>query len=114
MSQNQNYDVVVVDLGSSKQVNLLSATERMEYADPTDCIEDVALVDVSNEDWVVNRDERVKNQRVIVFGVKHHGKHVGRIEINTQTGELQSTWHEGEDVKVSFRVLRINYNRRRR
>lgn len=110
---SKNYDEVVIDLGSPKHVNLLSATDRMEGADGTDSIDDVALIDVSNPNWVINRDERVKS-RAIVYGIKHFGKHVGRIEIHCETGEVSSTWHEGEDVKVTFRVTRINYNRRLR
>ena len=110
---SQNYDEVVIDLGSPKHVNLLSETDRMEDADCTDCIDEVGIIDVSNSDWLITRDERMKN-RLIVYGIKHHGKHVGRIEIHTETGEVSSTWHEGHSVKVTFRVTRINYNRRLR
>jgi hypothetical protein len=108
-----NFDEVVIDLAQATPVNVLSATEQMQYADPTDSVEKVEVLRVSNPAWEVT-PHSLDTPRQSVYQIKHHGKVVGRLSVHHEIGEVSKTLHEGEDVKVTLRISRINYNRRRR
>jgi hypothetical protein len=114
-----NYDEVKIDLGMPASHNLLSETDRMEYADDTDCVESVEVVSVAGHGFTWDAIRRVPMPaRQIGFEIKRDGKHEGLVVFNTELGDvtLAPTTNVGalEGVMMTVRVTRVNYNRQPR
>jgi hypothetical protein len=112
---SQNYDEVKIDLTKLSQVNVLSATSRMEAADMTDCVENIEVVATSSG-WTA---ERVKDwgPRQITFSIRNGASLAGKLVFNTEIGSVEFPRGSNLDLDgawIRVRVTRINYNRRLR
>lgn len=113
-----NFDEVKIELGQPERTNVLGATERMEYADPTDSVDKVELLSVTGTEHELRRSPRLDKPREIVYTIMSRHKHAGRLTFNTELGtvELSSEANRFDltGTRAIFRVTRINLNRRPR
>ena len=112
---SQNYDEVKIDLTQLSQVNVLSATSHMEYADMTDSVENIEVV-ATSEGWTA---ERVNDwgPRQITFSIRNGASLAGKLVFNTEIGSVEFPRGSNLDLDgawIRVRVTRVNYNRRLR
>lgn len=114
-----NYDEVKIDLGIPASHNLLSETDRMEYADDTDSVESVEVLSVEGHGFEWRAIKRMPMAaRQIGFELTRNGKHEGLVVFNTELGDVtlapRTNVEALEGVTMTVRVTRVNYNRRLR
>ena len=110
-----NFDEVKIDLTQLNQVNVLTATDRMEWADSTDSVEKIEVVAVA-DGWTA-LPVSGWGPRDIAFSIRNGAVLAGKLVFNTELGSVEFPRGSNLDLDgawIRVRVTRINHNRRRR